>query len=450
MPRQVAGTRQVTERGLRGSCSRSGVGPQSLAHGVAFRAVWSLAVLFVLVLVAGRLHAEPAKPATSPAPAAEEHQLQRPDVGLEIIADRDAIEVGAPVPVTLIVTNKSDIPLADVKVAVHSDAFRRLSGSLPVSLAPFGTAIGNLVLKPGRDDPDKDKTPVIYGTHKVPVIVEYAWTTPKGDVVTSAQTGSVTLNVLRRFDEEGKSLPGGSAAFLYLLLPVIPAFFAYSVVDQLRQGKGLEMPKFGTEQIVPAFLLSLVLSGCAVGFDVDLAYYDRQKFIFFMIASAFLGALLPLVQWAREANGRRRWTFHEQDSYEDYLRKALFSPKTRNAKPVWVEGTVDSVVWAGMRLFQPDGAPVLGAQLQVSPNPDEGEGRRKELWDKLERILSGNELKEPELLLEMIRTRQLVVNLLDAVKRGEEAITDVVSTDKELLRLQPKSLVDKTLVKATR
>src|SRR5437773_1176238 len=69
---------------------------------------------------------------------------------------------------------------------------------------------------------------------------------------------SPTTNQKRR-DHTGLVL-GGNGAFLYLLLPVVPLFLGYQIVDRKRKSETFELPSFKTEYIVPAFLLAVSMN----------------------------------------------------------------------------------------------------------------------------------------------------------------------------------------------
>jgi len=401
----------------------------------------SLGLAFALALVVSPAHTEPAKPAPTEPAKSEEPPLQRPDVNVEIVPDREGVELRGQLSLVLIVTNKSNTPLAAVKVSVPSDSFQLApSDSVPPpnpvalpDIAAFGTTQEKIILQPH----DK-KQPATFGLHKVPVVVAYTWMTPKGVAMRSAQTATVNLSVLRRFEEEGKSLPGGTAVFLYLLLPIVPAFFAFEAVDQLRRGAELEMPRFGTEHIVPAFLLAFLLSVGFVtlprSFNVDQAYSDPLNFVGFLFASALLGALVPGIRWAYALLVRWRWGFREKDSPAEYLRKALLSPYGPTHVE-WVEGTVGGVTWAGMQLCQPDKTMVLGARMQVTP---------KSADVNLQEVR--NALTDRRRLLKMVKADRVKVIPLDKIQRGAVKLDVPVVTEGlaefKNTKSEPKSLVE--------
>jgi hypothetical protein len=395
------------------------------------------------------------KPSTPPARAvvpAATPPVQAPNVTLEVVADRDAVERDETLAIVVILTNKADAGLTGVKISVPSAAFEPPSlpsGASappePSSVSAFGTMHHTIALKP--------RPLAAFGPHKVPVVVEYAWSPPTGAKRTSAQTATLTLQVKRRFEEEGKGLPGGTAVFLYLLLPVVPAFLAYDVVEHLRKGDGFTMPKFGTEHIVPAFLVSLVLSvalATAVNFNVELAYTNPRLFLSVLGLSAVLGAAVPAVRWIYWVYERWRWAFKNGDSSSEYLRKALLGPRTP-AQFVWVEGDAGGETWKGVRLHQPDGTVVLGARVQVTTADSAKNGAE---WQRLTgQVFHGAQpdaaLKDRQLLVKMAKAGTATVNHVESIVRGGASLDSFVAVD-GLALLQTKSTSAKPLVQVVR
>src|SRR5262249_55529838 len=143
------------------------------------------------------------------------------------------------------------------------------------------------------------------------------------------QTATITIEVRRPFEEEAKGFPGGTAAFLYLLLPVIPALMSYQFIERWRKGEGLHMPTFSAEQIVTAFLLAVILSFMILwvaNSDAGINYSNPLVFVSVLIISLFVGAIVPLVRAARDAWLSKTWGFKDNDSAAEYVRKALLSP----------------------------------------------------------------------------------------------------------------------------
>jgi hypothetical protein len=423
--------RMSFENGFAGRTNAGTVGAG--VRSLGFAAAGTLAVVgsALAAVPAPRVNATSKPPATS-----EQATLltpQAPTVALEVVPDRDAVELKEKVSLVVIVTNKSSISLTGLNVSVQSAAFRFAAapGSL-ANVSAFGTAYGTITLEPIRREDVKNGTPdAAFGSHKLAVIVEYFWSGPTG-AGRSAQTATVVLQVKRRFEEEAKGLPGGTAAFLYLFLPIVPAFLAFDVVDRLRKGEALRIPTFGTEQIVPAFMLSLLLSigfTTAASLNIELAYSSPTLFLGVLGLSAILGAAVPGGLLFRDTWIRWRWAFKKDDSLAEYLRKALLKPN-RQSSYVWVEGTVGAETWQGVKLQQPDGAVVLGAQLQASPAKAD-ENARKGVWTTLTTSVfdKSGAVKNCPLLVNLVRTGEVSLDFNQTIKRDGPEIRDVVATD---------------------
>jgi len=382
------------------------------------------------------------------APAGAAPAVQAPAVTLEVAADRDGVERNEPLAVVVILTNKADVELRGVKISVLSAAFQPpvISAPAPPTVPAFRTVHHPMTLT--------SMPQATFGAHKVPVMVEYTWPAPTGGTWTSAQTAMLTVQVKRRFEEEGKGLPGGTAVFLYLLLPVVPAFLAYDVLERLRKGEGLTMPKFGTEHIMPAFLLALVLSiavATAVNFNVELAYTNPRLFLGVIAFSAGLGAAIPAGRFMRGVQQRWRWAFKNGEPADEYLRKALLGPRT-SAEFVWVEGTAGGETWKGVKLLQPNGtAVVLGARVQVTTPDSAGPGTS---WQRLTTEVfhgAGDEatLADRRLLVKMVKAGTVTVSRLESIVRGTNTVDGFVAVGAPA-QLQTTATTAKPLVQVIR
>ncbi|MBI2155349.1 MAG: hypothetical protein HY616_06045 [Candidatus Rokubacteria bacterium] len=389
-----------------------------------------LATAVALAIVSSARAQSPAAQATTtaktPTPAAQATPTapQAPTVALEVVPDRDAVERQQTVAVVVIVTNKSDASLTGVTVSVPSAAFKpAVAVTFPADVSPFGTAHATITLQP--------EAQAAFGAHKVAVVAEYSWAGPAG-ARRSAQTATVSLQIKRRFEEEAKGLPGGTAAFLYLLLPVVPAFLAFDVVDRLRKGETLRMPTFSTEHIVPAFLLSLLFSigfMTAASFNVELAYSDPGLFLRVLALSAALGAGVPCVRWLYAVVVRWRWAFTNDDTPAEYLRKALLGPRAPSDY-VWIEGTVGSETWEGVRLRQPDDTLVLGVRLQATAATGAGGTVREDVWTTLTtEIFEQTALKDRRLLVKLVKTGAVGLRFQQKIIRGGQPIDGAVAVD---------------------
>jgi hypothetical protein len=407
------------------------------------------AFCFACVLVLAR-----ADPAQSGEPVSDSEAAPRaPVVSLEAVADGEGVELTKHVAVVLIVTNKSATSLDGVKISIPSASFEPDPPDTDLALPnirAFETIYRSIDLQP------IGKPQAAYGTHKVPVVIKYTWAAPNRPEMTSSQATTVTLQVLRRFQQEGGALPGGTAVFLYLILPIVPAFFAFDAVDRLRKGEQLGLPTFGTEHILPAFLLSLLLSiftvtvsSFSTEFNVELAYSNPLLFVGYVAASAAIGALVPGGRWIWDAVENGKWRFRPGESPADYLRKALLGPGAPKAFD-WVEGIVGSETYKGMQLQQPGRKPralVLGARMQVTRGKINGKEIDDELWEQLKsQVFDGkNALTDRRRLLAMVQDGWLKAGPLQLVARGDENVPGLALTE-ELSGFKPTRHTAKTLV----
>jgi hypothetical protein len=281
-------------------------------------------------------------------------QIRAPEVTIQGILPREKIERNEVITLILFVTNKSSVPLVlgTVKVLSEAAAEESRDFSLPIQVAPFSTAQGKISLSSTSD--------AKFGVHKLVVSADYFWRTGKDDVV-STETITVPLEITRKFEEEAKGFPGGTAAFLYLLLPVIPAFLSFQIFEQWRNGEKLKLPEFETKHIVPFFLAAIVVSFLMVigsSNEAGINYSDPTVFIEVLFISLLIGAAASLLKWAGQSVQMKRWEFSQDDDGATYLRKALRGPRAPKHFE-WVTGTVKGETWKGFLLQQPNGDSVL-------------------------------------------------------------------------------------------
>jgi len=323
-------------------------------------------------------------PANSPTPGPSP-----PVVDFQAIPDRESIGPDDRINLSLFITNKSSKPLINLKLNVDDLSFDLCTETSPCnepqpvlltsSLVGYRSFTGRVILKP--------KSGATAGTHKLLLSLEYTWNADKAEFL-SAQSTTATISIRRRFEEETKGFPGGTAAFFYLLLPIIPAILSYQFFDGLRRGEGPRFPQFKTEYIVPAFFAAVVLSlVMLVAFKLDrgLDYSNPLVFMGVLLGSLIAGAVVPLIRWRRAVKQRRLWAFTTADSLETYLRKALLAPWSP-PEFEWAKGKVDENEWNGMRLRQPDGAIVLGPKLQVSYPHKASQAEQSELRQLVEQL----------------------------------------------------------------
>ena len=107
-----------------------------------------------------------------------------------------------------------------------------------------------------------------------------------------------------------KVFPGGTAAFLYFLLPIIPALLSYQLVERYRKGEGWHMPAFSSEQIVPAFFLAVVLSFLIVAVAKSkggINYSNPVVFASVLGISLVVGAIIPFIRLLGDLYQSKTW-----------------------------------------------------------------------------------------------------------------------------------------------
>jgi hypothetical protein len=359
---------------------------------------------------------------------------------LVLVTGRDKVERNDPVDIYLSLSNKSQFPLTVYRLSILGDAFENEKlPNPPILLSPYGSSQTRITLKAN----DKAK----FGVNRLMLVVDFNWS-EGGKESASAQTAAITLEVTRKFEEEAKGFPGGTAAFLYLLLPIIPAFLSYQVVEQLRTGKDLEFPKFETAYIVPAFFAAIILSFLMLWLargDVGVDYSNPKIFATVLVGSLVLGALFPSVHWGWNLVQSVRWAFSPKDSMARYLEKALLGPGA-TARFKWVKGKSNEENWEGFLLEQPNTAKVLGASLQASPKNHPDRRMRNKALKDLKAVLddTGN-VKNARRLVEMAKAGEVTLAYLDKIKRSDNPLDTVVVVDEisnfEEIAVETKPLV---------
>jgi hypothetical protein len=356
-------------------------------------------------------------PASSPSPTPEP---SAPVVDFQVIPDRDSVGPDDEIRVSVFVANKSSKPITNLKLNFPNGDFQLSDLKLPGPLPPFGSLSQTASMRP--------KSEAYFGAHKLLFSLEYTWNANGAEFV-SSQPATATVSIARRFEEEAKGFPGGTAAFLYLLLPIIPAILSYQLFEGRRKGDDWKLPSFGTEYVVPAFLVAVVVN---VGllllfqFKTSLGYSDPLVFIAVLLISAAAGAVLPLYRWRNDVKFSKQWAFTDSDTRETYLRKALLVPGPPPEFQL-AKGTVDDDVWEGLLLRQPDGATVLGAILQVSyphqASEDEWNFLIQNVVDEQGVILNA------ERLVRMVEVNELKLSTDTNIIRAGRPLDDVLIID---------------------
>jgi hypothetical protein len=377
-------------------------------RGVVFRFSLITAVLAVLFwsLAGPVVSSKSASPAASPTPAPSP-----PVIEFQAVPDREVTERDEKVATFVIITNKSDKSVNVIDVIGSSKAFTVEPLKINAALKSFESLQKELTIAANND--------ATFTPHKVSLLMQYSWDAG-GQQVTSAQSTTISMEVRRRFEEEAKGFPGGTAAFLYLLLPILPALLSYQLIDRLRKDKKLQMPSFSTDQLVPAFFLAVVFSFLVVlvaKSDHEINYSEPRVFLSVLAISVAAGAAIPgihaLIDYARYLI----WGFKDNDSGEVYLHRALTSRRSPD-KFVWATGRVGEEKWEGMLFEQPGGKPVLGATVRVTRAKDVSSSD----WAKMKSQIfdDENRLLDAAYLEQMLRTKRVTVATLDKVKRGDD------------------------------
>jgi hypothetical protein len=340
-----------------------------------------------------------------------------PTVDFQAVVERDSVKRSEDVTVFCLITNKSNIELKNLKVTLlnagalipraAADPHAPLAMSPPlVDLPAFGAQRSQSTLTVG--------TGAEFAQHRLIFALDYTWEAG-GKQVSSAQTTTLTLPVVRQFEEEAKGLPGGTAPILYMLMPIIPAILAYELFNSLRTGEGVKMPQFKTEYIVPSFLLAVLLGFVALFAarrNASVDYSSPSSFVLVIVMSAALGAAIVGIQWVCD---RMRWWrrgFKATDSAETYLSKALLQLK--DGKAPWVTGTVEGQQWEGALLTQPDKSRALGARMQISVKPNSVPS-----WKELTKAIDQEgKILDRASLRRWLRKKALTITYLDKIKQA--------------------------------
>ncbi len=367
------------------------------------------------------------KPTPAPSP---------PTIDFQATSEVDIVEKGKPVDVHYNLTNKSAERLTLSEITLTSQAFSITNASIgrpspsPNSAQPATSLQLNQVVQPFQTFAGsltitaKESAP--FSLNKLILTAKYSW--PSGQQkFESAQTAPLTIEVRRRFEEEAKGLPGGTAAILYLLLPILPALFTYQLLDRRRKRQGWQVPTFGTEHILPAFFLAVLFSLIIIWrtrAHQEIDYSNYTVLLAVIILSAVGGASIPTVRWVIDSIRRSIFDFKDTDSGDKYLLRAL---RRRHSKHgfVWAKGKVNDVAWEGILFHQLDESPVLGAILQISKTDEVTEAEWKTIKEKLfgkepvdknGEAVKHTELLDPKYLRTLVKTKKIKVGIATKVK----------------------------------
>lgn len=384
--------------------------------------------LFACVLACLTLGAPvPAESKSGDAPA----KVSPPDVSFKVVATRDTVNRGDSLGVVFSVANHSEIPLDNLQITtLPKNSTITFSQPALQRVAAFGSESAETNGKvSGKAD---------FETLHVVFVLQYDWNASRV-TYTSTQTATLNIRVNRQFEEEAKGLPGGTAALLYLILPVITILLAYEFVDSLRKGQ-VRFPEFKSEYIASAFVLAIALNFVLIykwQQDQSFLYATPRRFALSLAALAALGALIPFIRWLIQGWNWCLYTFRKTDSKEKYLKKVLHWSPTGDV--TWTKAKIDGVDWEGALLEQPNGTKILGACLQISAKagkltPDE----LKAIVDKTGKI---DDLKR---LRKSLDEGKIDLAFEDAIKESNQN-TDMLFVEKDMTIVsdgsQPKKIV---------
>lgn len=285
-------------------------------------------------------------------------KVSPPNVSFQVVAARDMVNRGDSLDVLFSVANHSEIPLHNLQIKTSSKN-STITFSQPAlqGVAAFGSESAETNGKvSGKAD---------FETHHVVFVLQYDWKV-SGVTYTSTQTATLNIQVNRQFEEEAKGLPGGTAALLYLILPVMTILLAYEFVDCLRKGQ-VRFPEFKSEYIASAFVLAIALNFVLIykwQQDQSFLYATPRRFALSLAVLAAVGALIPSIRWLIQGWNWCLHTLRNTDSKEKYLKKVLHQSPTGDV--TWTKAKIHGVDWEGALLEQPNGTRILGACLQIS------------------------------------------------------------------------------------
>jgi hypothetical protein len=277
-------------------------------------------------------------------------------------------------------------------------------------------------------------------------LLKYSWTSTGKDFA-SSQTATATVQVERTFEEEAKGLPVGSVALFYLIIPIVPVFFAYHIVDSLRQGQGFTIPEFKAEYLLPSFFVAIVLNVFAIAVlnrDLSSSYSDPRSFAIFLGLSFGAGAVIPALGWGYQKGYWKLYAFRAGDSAQNYLRKALRG--SHSSLFQWVTGKYNGQTWEGFLLHQPDQTCVLGAQIEVSTTtPAAGNPS----YDELKELENGQKIVDLKKLNQLIKNKSINIAIVRSVKQGTIQMESKVVVLEGLKSFSPDTAVLRSIITFT-
>lgn len=271
-------------------------------------------------------------PARGAAPSAPD-KVSPPDVSFQVLQETDSAQRGGELNLVFSITNKSDLPIYNLALKAYpTDS--KLKFTLPALAAIPAYGSQEAAAKCNVDAAAE------FQTYHAVLVLQYSWRAG-ATTYSSTQNAALSVQVNRRFEDEAKGLPGGTAALLYLILPIMTAFLAYQIVDSLRQGR-LVIPEFKPTHIAVAFLFAILFNFLLLvewQKDQSYLYATPQRFALSLLVLGALGALPPAIRWLGQICRWKQYAFRADDTPAEYLRKALYQLET--GKVTWAKVTVD-------------------------------------------------------------------------------------------------------------
>ncbi|HTC32446.1 MAG TPA: hypothetical protein VK724_03690 [Bryobacteraceae bacterium] len=390
----------------------------------------------VILIAIIAIEAQAASPHKSPSGPVESPKA--PEVNFQVQPERDSAQRSHAFGIYVLITNKSSTLLKNPKVILLNPGFGFAEQTLP-DVRAFGSAQAEVKL---TADAQQE-----FSAHRLIFLLKYSWASTTGKDFASSQTATATVQVERTFEEEAKGLPVGSVALFYLIIPIVPVFFAYHIADSLRQGQGFTIPEFKAEYLLPSFFVAIVLNLFAVAVlnrDLSSSYSDPRSFGIFLGLSFAAGAVIPALGWGYQKCYWKLYAFRAGDSAQNYLRKALRG--SHSSLFQWVTGKYNGQTWEGFLLHQPDQTCVLGAQIEVSTTtPAAGNPS----YEELKELENGQKIVDLKKLDQLIKNKSINIAIVRSVKQGTIQMESMVVVLEGLKSFSPDTAVLRSIITFT-
>lgn len=381
-----------------------------------------------------------ATPSPPPTPAA---------LDISTTPSRQTVGREEPLDVFIIATNKSPTEVQNLTVSLLNDDFSAVTlPSFPSQLAGYNSAQGIASVEAKQSAQFKQQQVVFAFT--------YTWSN-QGKPVTVVQASVASIQVVRPFDEEAKGVLGGSAALLYLLLPVIPLVLAYELVAGLLSGN-LKLPTFSLDYVVPAFLFAVLVNLILllVSRSASVDYTEPTAMLYTLGGSFIAGAVLGMVSHFQDLRLFVFWRYDQHDEPSEHLRKVLLRPGATAAYVRATGADAQGSSWNGILLRQPAAGPALSASFQVSPTQPIPANQANTWAAEMALIFTPERHLRPgsgprKKLIEMLRSNRLTLEYTgDEIRQNGAAIghvpvrTDLKGFDPDPDQRTPADLVVQT------